>query len=116
MTSTIRTIVATFICVALLLPVPARAEGKGAGIGAAIGAGVAAGGTALIAMQYGENEGGEFCHTCFYKWGAFAIPTGAIVGATIGWGIDRARRPRKTVTLAPVLTKKSRGVFLTARF
>ena len=115
MTRPSRIVAATLLCLTLL-PATARGDGKSVGIGAAIGAGVAAGGTALIASNYGENEGTKFCHGCFYQWGVLTIPAGAVIGATIGWGVGRARKPKKSVTFAPVVTKKARGLFVTARF
>jgi hypothetical protein len=92
----------------------ARSRGMSpAAKGALIGGGAAALVTAAAASEYGKNEGGRFCGTCFVRWSAFTVPVGAGVGALIGLGIDRARRP---VTAMPLLSPSTAGLVVTARF
>jgi len=62
------------------------------GLAIAIGIGAGVGGAAVAASKYGENEGGQFCGSCFARWSAISLPVGAGVGAAVGYLIDRARR------------------------
>jgi hypothetical protein len=82
-------------------------------IGAVSGAAAAAGLTYLAAARYGENEGGEFCGRCFVQWSAVTVPAGAGAGAAIGWGIGRTRH---SVSAIPVISPRSTGLVLSARF
>lgn len=91
---------------------PPRAT-KAVVIGAVIGAGAALALTAAGASRYGENEGGEFCSPCMLQWSLVSVPVGAAIGASIGYGVHRARR---SVTATPLITRRSAGVMVFARF
>jgi len=82
-------------------------------VGALAGAGAALALTAVGAAKYGENEGGGFCAPCMVQWSAISVPVGAAIGAGIGFGVKRSRR---SVSAAPVITRRSAGVLLLAQF
>jgi hypothetical protein len=106
-------------------PLPSSPSGppsrKGGLIGAAIGAAGAAAVTYWAASTYGENEGGQFCDRCFWTWGAWTMPAGALVGALVGSQIARSispqptRRARDTV-IAPVVARRGGGVVVRVRY
>ena len=96
------------------VPQPRAGSGGGAAMkGAWIGAGAALAMTALAAARYGENEGGRFCGTCLVQWSVLTVPVGALVGAGVGYGLERSRR---SVTATPVFSKGSTGIVIHARF
>ena len=82
-------------------------------VGALAGAGAALALTAVGAAKYGQNEGGGFCAPCMVQWSAISVPVGAAIGAGIGFGVKRSRR---SITAAPVVTRRSAGVLLLAQF
>ena len=94
-------------------PRPARSRGRGVVIGALVGAGAALVVTGVAAARYGENEGGKFCGVCMVQWSAFTVPVGAVIGAGIGYGIERSRR---SIAAGPMLTRRSAGIMISARF
>ena len=90
--------------------------------GGLIGGGTAAAITVWAAASYGENEGGKFCTGCFAQWSTITVPIGTAIGAGIGFAVDLIRRETRTrqthgrVAVAPVVTKRGGGVFVSTRF
>ena len=115
---------AFLICAVLLPSTTFAEEGRvpAAAWGGLIGGVTAAGATAWGAATYGGNEGGRFCTGCFVHWSTFTVPAGVAIGAGIGFAVDLVRRQtasRRTagrVVLAPVVTKRGGGVFVSTRF
>jgi hypothetical protein len=95
-------------------PPPKDPLWDGIALGAAIGAGTSLGLTAISFARCDEGceapEPGPFY--------AISAAMGAAAGGVAGWLIDRARtpKPRKAVTLAPIVTKPRKGVVLTVTF
>ena len=93
-------------------------------IGAVIGGAAATALTAWASQAYGNNEIGRFCGVCFVRWGTFAIPVGAGIGAGVGLavqalGSDTPRGPGMPPTTSersPASRTWRRGVGLSVTF
>jgi hypothetical protein len=94
-------------------------------LSALTGAGVAFAFTALGAARYGGNEGGGACGACLVQWSTMTVPIGAVIGAAIGFSIDRASvrtvfarsgTARTSVSIVPLVGANTVGGFATIRF
>lgn len=96
-------------------PVPGAKDSNanGTAIGALVGA---AGMGTMLAILWDRCDKG--CENDLPAWGPYAaVGVGAAGGAAVGYFIDRARggSPRK-LAVAPVVTRRERGVKLAVRF
>jgi hypothetical protein len=94
-------------------------------LSALTGAGIAFGFTALGAVRYGGNEGGGACGPCLVQWSTMTVPIGAVIGAAIGFSIDRASvrtvfaratTAQSSVSIVPLVGTNTVGGFATIRF
>lgn len=88
-----------------LEPPPAKKGKNPVIIGAIVGALGAAAMTAVVARQYGHNEGYGTCVPCLFQWGTIAVPAGAGIGAGIGWIIKADSPDPQSPGLPPSVTE-----------